>query len=303
MSRRPIALALAILQLAFAATSCVSVRTMGTHPASGAGGGIAVRVFPDDGDRKAGRVGPGGVLGELQAERGNQWVTVFRSLNPSWTVAGLPAGAYRIAFPARLDDAGNVVRLDVNPTAVRVEEGRVTDVQAVLDHVPVGLIIVGVVTVVVAAVLLADYLKDHDLPLPPPPPPGLAEAIFYVSLDLAMTPSWEPAAEHMPAVVTSHFPGTGATVTARRPRVIFALSEPLRPTSLNADAITVLGEASGLVTGQVIADAEHWWVVWEPRADLPAGDTFHVTLAKDGIEDAGGNELSSAATFTFHTAK
>jgi hypothetical protein len=303
MARSVVAIVLMLGQLLLISEGCVSVRATGTHPASGAGGGVAVQVFADDSARKAGRVGPSGILGELQGEQGETWVTVFRSLNPTWTVAGLPGGAYRVVFPARLDEAGNVVRLNVEPTEVKIQEGRITDVQAVLDHVPTGLIVAGVVTVAVAAVLASKFLKDHDLPLPPPPPPELAEAIFYISLDLAVTPAWTPVAQHLPPVVTSHFPAAGALVAARRPRVIFSLSEPLQPTSLHADAVTVLGEASGLIPGQVIADAEHWWVVWEPRADLAAGDTFHVTLAKDGVEDVAGSELTSPVTFAFRTAR
>ncbi|MFI5165993.1 MAG: Ig-like domain-containing protein [Thermoanaerobaculales bacterium] len=303
MIRRTLAVALALLQLTLALTSCVSVRATGTHPANGAGGGVAVQVFANDSARKAARPGPSGILGELQREENGRWVTVFRSLNPTWTVAGLPEGAYRVAFPARLDDAGSVVRIDSAPTSVKVQESKLTEVQAVLDHIPTALIVVGVVTVVVAAVLLADYLKDHGLPLPPPPPPGLVEAAFYISLDVMAASDWTPVERHLPPVVTSHFPASGALVAARRPRVIFSLSEPLQPTSLHAEAVTVLGEASGLIPGQVIADAEHWWVVWEPRADLPAGDTFHVTLAKDGVEDAAGSELTAPATFAFRTAR
>jgi hypothetical protein len=301
--RRSFAVALAALQVTFAVTGCVSVRATGTRAAAGAGGGVAVTVFADDGARKAGRPSPAGVLGELQRPERGGWLTVFRSLDPTWTVAGLPPGRYRVAFPARLDDAGNVVRIDSSPRSVNVVEGKLTELQAVLDHVPAALIAVGVVTVVVAAVLIADYLKDHDVPLPPPPPPGLVETAFYVSLDLAAASEWTPVAPHLPPVVTSHFPASGAIVAARRPRVIFNLSEPLRPESVQADAITVLGEASGLIPGQVHADAEHWWVVWEPRADLPPGDTFHVTLAKDGVEDFSGGEMEASASFAFRTAK
>ncbi len=151
--------------------------------------------------------------------------------------------------------------------------------------------------------LLADYLKHHELPLPPPPPPGFVEVSFYVSIDLAGAPGRGEAAPRAPPVVTSHFPASGALVAAKRPRVIFELSEPLRATSLEADAVIVLGEASGLVPGQVSADAERWWVVWEPRADLARGDTFHVTLAKGGIEGAGGSALPDATTFTFRSAR
>ncbi len=103
--------------------------------------------------------------------------------------------------------------------------------------------------------------------------------------------------------MTSHFPAAGAIVAARRPRILFSLSEPLRPTSLNAQGVTVLGEASGLVPGQVSCDAGQWWVVWQPAADLAPGDTFHVTLARDAVESAAGGELAAPVTFTFRTAR
>lgn len=55
--------------------------------------------------------------------------------------------------------------------------------------------------------------------------------------------------------------------------------------------------------GQVSYDGEHWWVVWQPTQDLQPGDTFHVTLAKDAVEDAGRRELAGPVTFTFKTAR
>ena len=303
MGRHALVILLVLGQLTLAISGCVTVQTSDTRAASGPGGGVAVEVFPDDAARKAARPGPAGVLGELERNEQGAWVPVFRSLNPAWTVARLPPGAYRIRFPARLDDAGNVGRIDAAPTDVKVKEGRITDVRAVLSHVPTALIVAGAVTVVAVAVVASKYLKDHDLPLPPPPPPELLDAVFYLTIDLAATPDWAEVSHALPPVVTSHFPASGALVAARRPRVIFALSEPLRPQSLDPAAITVLGEASGIVPGQVIADAENWWVVWEPRADLTPGDTFHVTLAKGAVEDASGNETESPVSFTFRTAK
>ena len=303
VGRHALAVVLVVAQLTLAVSGCVTVQTSDARAASGPGGGVAVEVFPDDGARKAARPGPAGVLGELERSEGGAWIPVFRSLNPAWTVAGLPPGAYRIRFPARLDDAGNVVRIDAAPTEVKVKEGRITDVRAVLSHVPTALIVAGAVTVVAVAVVASKYLKDHDLPLPPPPPPELLDAVFYVTVNLAATPGWTEVSHALPPVVTSHFPASGALVAARRPRVIFALSEPLRGQSLDPGAVTVLGESSGIVPGQVIADGEHWWVVWEPRADLTPGDTFHVTLAKGAVEDAAGDEMESPASFTFRTAK
>jgi len=302
MSKRAVALLLTVAQLVWT-SGCLSVRATGSRPASGAGGGVAVQVFADDAARKAGRPGPGGVLGELERQEGKVWIPVFRSLDPVWAAAGLPPGRYRVRFSARLDESGNVVRLDDRGKSLEVEEGAITEVQAVLEHMPAALVVVAVVTVVVAAVLLADWLQDHDLPLPPPPPPELLDAVIYVSIDLATAGSWAGVSDQSPPVVTSHFPASDALVAARRPRIVLALSEPLRGSELEAGGIAVLGEASGLVPGQVSYDAEHWWVVWQPQIDLPAGDTFHVTMAADAVEDGAGNELAAPVSFTFSTAR
>jgi Bacterial Ig-like domain len=303
MLRRATAFGLVFAYLLLISSGCMSVRAAGSRRSHGAGGGIAVAVFANDGTRRAHHPGPAGVLGELQRDEGRSWVDVFRSLDATWTVAGLPPGRYRVRFPARLDDAGNVVRLDAEPIALDVREGRITDVQAVLQHVPTALVVAGVATAVVAAVLISKYLADHDLPQPPLPPPDVAEAIFYVTLDVASQGGWRDAGDSVPPLVTSHFPAEGAVVAARRPRVIFAMSEPLRPTRLEASGVTVLGERSGLAAGIASIDSKHWWVVWEPATDLAAGDTFHVTLAADSIEDLAGNELRAPLTFTFRTAR
>jgi hypothetical protein len=298
MMKRTIALLLVIGQLTLALAGCLSVQTTTTRPAEGPGGGVAVQVFADDSARRAGKPSPSGIMGELDRKEGANWVPVFRSLNPAWTVAGLPPGPYRVRFPARLDEAGNVVRLEGTATEVKVAEGKITDVKAVLDHVDTALIVAGVV----AAVLIAKYVHDHGLPDPPPPPPGLLD-VLYVSIDIMTGPGWTGVADRLPPTVTSHFPSTNALVAARRPRVIFSFSEPLRPQDVKPDGVTVLGETSGLVPGQVSYDAQNWWVIWQPQADLAPGDTFHVTLARDAVEDLAGNEPESPTTFTFKTAR
>jgi hypothetical protein len=299
MAKRTIAMLLAVGQLVLSLSGCLSVQTTTTRPAEGPGGGVAVQVFADDSARRAGKPSPAGIMGELDRKESANWVPVFRSLNPAWTVAGLPPGAYRVRFPARLDEAGNVIRLEGTATDVKVKEGKITDVNAVLDHVDTALIVAGVV----AAVLIAKYVHDHGLPEPPPPPPGLLDAVFYVSIDLIGGPGWTGVADRLPPTVTSHFPAADALVAARRPRVILSFSEPLRPQEVKPDGVTVLGEASGLVPGQVSYDVKNWWVVWQPQADLTPGDTFHVTLAKDAVEDLAGNEPAAPKTFTFKTAR
>ncbi|MGD1147535.1 MAG: Ig-like domain-containing protein [Thermoanaerobaculaceae bacterium] len=302
MIRRSLAMLLVIGQLTLTLSGCVSVTETGSHPASGAGGGVSVKVFADDGARRDGRPSPPGILGELERQDAKNWAPVFRSLNPTWTVVDLPPGSYRLRFPARLDEAGNVVRLGDKVTDVTVKEGSVTEVQAVLDHVSTGLVVAGVVTVVAIAAILAKE-GHHGLPVPPPPPPGLADVVFHVSIGVTFVAGSSEAGPALPPVVTSHFPTSAALVAARRPRVLFSMSEPLRPTEVKGDGVTVLGEASGLVPGQVSYDPEHWWVVWEPRTDLAPGDTFHVTLGQDGVEGVSGKEMEKAESFTFKTAR
>lgn len=301
--RRGVTVLLLLSLTVWVATGCVSVKTSATRSAAGAGGGVAVEVYASDAARRAGVVGPHGLLGELERREERVWQPVFRSLNPSWAVVGLPAGTYRVRFPARLSEAGEVQRL-ARPAerTLKVRDGTITDVRVTLSHVPAALVAAGVVTVVVAAVLLAKFLDDHELPRPPLPPPEVVELALYVSLDLAQMAAWREMRDRQPPLVTSHFPAAGAAVAARRPRVIFAFSEPLAPRSLRGDAVTVLGEASGLIPGVVSYDAGHWWVAWAPAVDLPRGDAVHVTLAAESVRDLAGNAASSSVSFAFRTA-
>jgi hypothetical protein len=301
--RRVVAVVLVLGQLVLSMAGCVSVDTTGTRPAEGPGGGVAVRVFADDAARKAGKVGPAGIVGELERREGERWVPVFRSLNPAWTVAGLAPGTYRLRFPARLDDAGNVVRMDERIEQVKVTEGMIVETQVILEHVDKALVVAGVVVAVLAAVVVADYLDDHGLPDVPLPPPEVVEAAFYITMDVVAAATWSGVGDELPPTVTSHFPAAGALVAARRPRIIFALSEPLRPDEVEGQAVTVLAEQGGLIDGDTSYDEENWWVVWTPRQDFPAGDTIRVTLAAEALEDRAGNELREAVSFGFRTAE
>ena len=302
MPRRIVAIALIVTQAAFSLTGCLSVRATGTQTVPGPGGGVAVRVFADDNARKANLPGPAGVLGELERREGGGWVAVFRSLDPTWAVAGLPAGTYRLRVPARLDEAGNVVRIDEKAIELEVREGQVSQAEIVLKHVSTGAVVAGAVAVVIAAVLLHEWLDDNGLPEPPLPPPEVLEAIVWVSIDLHALPGWSGPADSQPPMVTSHFPAAGAVVAARRPRIVLALSEPLRAEEIEPAGVTVLAEKGGLIPGVVTWEGESWWLTWQPQADLPAGDTIHVTLAAGAVEDLGGNEMEGAVTFTFATA-
>lgn len=303
-ARRPLAALLAVGQIVLALSGCVSVKTTTTRPSEGTEGGVAVKVFTDDSTRRANQVGPMGIVGELERQDGKVWRTVFRSLSPSWAVVGLPPGSYRVRFPARLTDGGDVERLEhpIQET-VKVKQGKMTDVQVTLSHISPALVVIAVVTVVVAAVLITDYLSDHGLPEPPLPPDELVDVVFHVSLDLAAVAAWGTVWDRSVPTVTSHFPAAGALVAARRPRVVFCLSKPVQATEVEPQGISVLGESSGLIEGVVSYDTSNWWVVWTPSQDLSPGDTYHVTMAGDAIEDLAGNEPGRSFSFSFKTAR
>ena len=295
---------LAIFQIALLLAGCVSMRTTGHHPsASKDVGGVEVKVFADDAARKSGAVGPRFVVGELERAQGKRWEPVFKSLSPAWSVVNLPPGKYRLRVPAVLDDEGNAVTIDNEGKIFKVRQGQVTEVAVTLRHRPTGLIVVGAVAAVVAAVVLADWLGDHDLPIPTPPS-FIADDIFELTVDLAFISAHGPEFDdERPPVVTSHFPEEGALVAARRVRVIFATSEPLNPGDIDADAVTVLAEKTGLVPGHVAYDPENWWLIWEPDGDLPRSDTLHVTLKAGSVEDLGGNDLGRVESFSFQTTE
>ena len=185
MRRSPLTRQLALALAALLVTSCLAVQTR-HRPITDVGGvadghgGIALKVFADDDARKAGTPGPRGLFIELERREGNHRRPVFRSLEPAWSVMGLPPGDYLLRFPARLDEEGKAVRLDEKPRLVKVQAGEVTEVDTVLEHVDMGLVVAGVIAVVALAV----FLDAHDLPVPPlppvPAPPGLFDAVFWI---------------------------------------------------------------------------------------------------------------------------
>lgn len=280
---------------------CFSVQTVGHRPAPGSGttGGVAMRVFADDSARRAGVTGPRGLASELGRKTGKDWSIVFRSLDPAWTVMNLAPGKYRLHFPARLDEQGNVVRLEERDQLLDVKAGEVTELTATLEHVNKAAVAVGVIAAVAAAVVLGEWLHDHDLPLPPPPPPGLLDTALYITFDAGA--GWRTGGAPAAPIATSHFPEDGALVAARRLRITFALSSPFPVTRVNANGVKVLGESSGLLPGTLDYDGTRGWLIWTPEGDLPHGDTFHVTLEASAVEDSDGNELPAAMTFTFRT--
>lgn len=293
----------AILLTATLATSCLSIRHTGTRPSpSERGGGISVQVFADDDARRAGRLAPGGIVAALERREPSGWTPVFRSLGERWTVLGLAPGSYRLRFTGRLDASGRIEPFAEEIRRVKVKEGEVVEVTAVLEHVEPALIVAGVITAIAAAILLEDWLDDHDLPRPPlpAPPHEVLDAIFTVGVQIALAPGCCSDLPHGPAV-SGHFPADGAEVDNPRPRITVSFSAPLDPRSRVTDAISVVGEASGPVAGTVTLDAERWWLLFDPATDLAAGDTFTVSVHPEGIRGGGGEPIAGPASFVFST--
>ncbi|MEM7482178.1 MAG: Ig-like domain-containing protein [Acidobacteriota bacterium] len=304
-SRAAVAAALALLLF----SGCVSVRTAGVVEHEGDLGGVEVRVFPDDRARRAGAIGPRYVETVLEREHRGAWQPVFRALSPAWSVVELPPGRYRLRLPSLLDETGAEVPLDAEGKIFRVRPGEVQQVEATVSHVPRAWIAAGVLTAVVAAIVLDEWLEDHDLPRPPPLPDVVLDAVFHLTVDLAVY-SWVGEGRRgaggpvdLAPVVTSTFPQDGTTVAASWVRLVFALSEPLAVVDSAAVRVAALcGDESYGLEGQTIYDPERWWVTWEPDEDLPAGCEIDVTLDASGIADPGGNGLFGEGAFSFRTA-
>lgn len=292
---RPCASRFFALFLTLELSGCLSVQTQSRRQ-NRPEAAVTVAVFADDAARRRGEPGPAGVLSELERREQGRWQPVFRSLAPRWALTGLPPGRYRLRFPARLDDSGNVVFLSEKPKKFSLQAGEMLQVQAVLEHVPVALVVVGVVVVAVVAVALSKWLKDADLPEPPLPPPELVDVAFHVTWNLAV--SWPEASDRAAPQVTSHFPAAGASVPPGKLKVVWVFSEPLAPTSLDPQKVRVLGERSGLIPGIASYDGSKWWVVWESTGPVTR-EKIYATLDSGAVEDASGNELERAASFSF----
>ena len=283
--------------------SCATVREAGRTSIDGELGAVRVAVFADDDARAAGRLLDEPIAGVLERREKGRWQPVFRSLEPSWAVAGLEAGRYRLRFDLTLDERGQPEDLE-RPVrrAIEVRRGEAVDVELILDHVSPAMVAAGAVAVIVAAVVLHEWLDHHDLPRPPLPPASWAlDAAFWITLDAASRPrAWVPQA-HAPQV-TSHFPRAAETVAAGRVRVVFVLSEAIDGARLGDDAVLVTDDESVEIPGRVHWDADRWWIVWEPDAALPAGRRLRATLSHDAVVDATGLELAGPTGFDFETA-
>jgi hypothetical protein len=283
--------------------ACATIRESGRSTTPEAGGAVRVGVFADDEARRAGDLLPGSIAGVLEHREKGGWTAVFRSLDPSWTVAGLAPGRYRVRFDAALDRAGRPEALE-RPVVetVQVRDGEAVDVEVILDHVSPAMVAAGAIGVVLAAVLLHEWLDDLDLPAPPRPPAWAVETAFWVTLDLATAqPTWVPR-ESAPQV-TSHFPRAGDVVAAPRVRVVFALSEPIDPDLLGDDAVVVETADGERLPGRVSWDARRWWVSWEPDQDLPRAAQLRATLDGARVVDPAGHPLSASTRFEFSTTR
>lgn len=295
--RRPAALGL----IALIALGCATAREAGRVPSGGAEAGVRVAVFADDDAREAGTILDEAISGVLERKERGTWIPVFRTLEPVWTVAGLSPGRYRVRFDLALDPAGQPEALD-RPVVetFEVRAGEVVEVEVILDHVSPAAVAAGAVAIVIAAVLLHEWLDDLDLPTPPVPPHWAVDAAFWITLDLATEPAvWVP--RDLSPQVTSHFPHDGDVVAAARVRVVFALSEPIDVDSLDSAAIRVETVDGEPVPGRLDWDPARWWLTWEPADDLPRDTTFVVTLEAGAIADPAGSPLRTAETFEFST--
>lgn len=284
-------------------TSCATMREAGRTPIDGELGAVRVAVFTDDDARAAGRLLGEPIAGVLERREKGRWQPVFRSLEPSWAVAGLEPGRYRVRFDLTLDEHGQPDDLE-RPvkSAIDVRRGEAVDVELVLDHVSPAMVAAGAVAVVVAAVVLHEWLDHHDLPRPPLPPPSWAlDAAFWITLDAtSRARTWVPRAQALQ--VTSHFPRAAEIVAAGRVRVVFVLSEPIEGARLGDDAVVVITDAGDEIPGRARWDAAHWWIVWEPERALPPGRRLRATLRHDAVVQATGLELAGPTGFDFETA-
>lgn len=283
-------------------SSCATMRESGRTPIEGDRGGVRVAVYADDDARAAGRLIGEPISGVLERREAGGWKPVFRSLDSSWAVVGLEPGHYRVRFDLTLDESGQPEDLE-RPVReeVDVRSGEIVEVELLLDHVSPAMVAAGAAAVVVAAVLLHEWLGDLDLPEPPLPPSWALEAAFWVTLDLASEPAvWVPR-QRAPQI-TSHFPRAEEVVGPGTVRVVFALSEPIDAQRLTPDAIRVETEEGVEIPGRASWDPGRWWLVWEPDEELPAGTRLHATLLTDVVADTTGLELAGPTGFEFETA-
>ena len=103
------------------AAGCATVREAGRHPGTGDLGAIHVAAFADDDARGAGHPFDGAVSGVLERQSGRQWIPIFRSIAPTWTVASLEPGRYRVRPQCPEPPAGEVEVREGREALLRLE--------------------------------------------------------------------------------------------------------------------------------------------------------------------------------------
>lgn len=101
--------------------------------------------------------------------------------------------------------------------------------------------------------------------------------------------------------VTGTSPGRDATAVATGTAITATFSEAMTPATISAGTVTVRNAAGGQVPATVGYDDTTHRMTAVPTAALEDGVTYTVTLST-GIQDAAGNALAAAYTWSFTTA-
>ena len=302
---RSVALLLVVVLAPLALDGCVSIGVSRADleappdPSAPPRGAVTVAVFEKPADREADRHVAFPVLSELLRE-GKGETLVARSMNPTWTVADLPPGRYRLRITKRIDEKGNVVTLD-NPadTTFDVTAGERTAVSVVLRKVPVFWIVVAAITVVALIVLAIIGVDRGVLPRPPIPPiPPVA-----IMIPVGGGGEGGPGAPAIPAPsAVDVFPAPGSVVAAKRVAVTFLLSMPLAENGVGDGAVLAVGTTSGEIRGQTSYLAEEELLRFSPSQDFAPGEDVTVTLDLSKLRGEAGRKGSGLFSTTFKVA-
>ena len=105
-----------------------------------------------------------------------------------------------------------------------------------------------------------------------------------------------------PPAVVSIDPADGASGVDVGSAVTAGFSEDLDPATVNATAISVVVDSTGMpVAGRVTYDAARKRVIFVPDADLLPLVTYRAQLAGDVLADVPGNRMGEARTWRFTT--
>ncbi len=303
---RSVALAVLVALAPLALDGCVSIGVSQAdlpappEPSAPPRGAVSVAVYEKPADREADRHVAFPVLSELLLE-GKGETLVARSMNPTWAVADLPPGRYRLRVTKRIDERGNVVALD-NPgdKAFEVSAGERTVVTVVLRKVPVFWIVVAALTIVAIIVLTIIGVDRGVLPRPPPLPPIPPVAVM---IPIGGGGEGGPGAPAIPAPsAVDVFPAPGSVVAARRVAVTFLLSMPLATSGIEDGAVLAVGTTSGDIPGQASYLAEEQLLRFAPSRDFSPGEEVTVTLDLSKLRGEAGRTGSGLFSTTFKIA-